>query len=242
MDTTPPLLLKSLVARRSKKSLESLISVLNVEFRDRSLLDIALLHRSYASQHQIAKDNERLEYLGDGILNACVSGFLFRRFPEKNEGDLTKIRARLVSRRKLKEWGEKLELKDYILLGEEVEKYIDASQTHIIENTVEAIIGAIYLDKGFKTVYEFVKNYMEKQNFHKIVDFKSRLQEYSVERFKEIPAYTIISEIGLPHRKKFEVEVSLNGKVYGRGAGSSKKTAQQNAAEKAYKKLIEKQR
>ncbi|MBN2406753.1 MAG: ribonuclease III [Elusimicrobia bacterium] len=219
------------------KSLKNLSDVLGVKFKDKSLLDKALVHRSYASQHQIAKDNERLEYLGDSILNACVTDFLYHRFPEKNEGDLTKIRARLVSRRKLKEWGAELNLKDYIFLGEDVEKYVGEGYTHIVEDTLEAIIGAIYLDRGFKTVYRFIEKYIKQQDFYRIFDFKSKLQEYSLNRYKTIPAYNIIRESGPPHQRTFVVQVEVNGRICGEGLGGSKKEAQQNAAKQAFEKL-----
>ncbi len=220
------------------KSLDSLIKKLGVEFKDKTLLDIALLHRSYSSEHQIARDNERLEYLGDSILSACVSDMLFRKFPEKSEGDLTKIRARLVSRRALKKWGKKLKLGDYVFLGEKMKKYMESRETHIIENTMEAVIGAIYIDSGFDTAYNFIKKGVENLDFHKIVDFKSQLQEYAVEVYGEIPQYTTISETGPSHNKKFKITVSVEDKIYGEGTGSNKKMAQQNAARKAYKKLV----
>lgn len=228
---------RSLVVKDKDKSLKNLSDVLGVKFKDKSLLDKALVHRSYASQHQIAKDNERLEYLGDSILNACVTDFLYHRFPEKNEGDLTKIRARLVSRRKLKEWGAELNLKDYIFLGEDVEKYVGEGYTHIVEDTLEAIIGAIYLDRGFKTVYRFIEKYIKQQDFYRIFDFKSKLQEYSLNRYKTIPAYNIIRESGPPHQRTFVVQVEVNGRICGEGLGGSKKEAQQNAAKQAFEKL-----
>ncbi len=224
------------------KSPDSLIKKLGVEFKDKTLLDIALLHRSYSSEHQIARDNERLEYLGDSILSACVSDMLFRKFPEKSEGDLTKIRARLVSRRALKKWGKKLKLGDYVFLGEKMKKYMESRETHIIENTMEAVIGAIYIDSGFDTAYNFIKKGVENQDFHKIVDFKSQLQEYAVEVYGEIPQYTTISETGPSHNKKFKITVSVEDKIYGEGAGSNKKMAQQNAARKAYRKIKKRMR
>jgi ribonuclease-3 len=226
------------VTERSRKSLDSLIEKLKVEFKDKSLLEIALLHRSYSSVHQIAKDNERLEFLGDSILNACVSDILFRKFPEKNEGELTKIRSRLVSRRALNKWGRELGVENYILISDKMKKFMTQRQTHIIENTVEAIIGAVYLDQGFKKAYGFIEEYMDQQDYHSIVDFKSTLQEYTVEKFSELPEYETVLEQGPPHHKEFRITVSVKGKVYGEGAGPNKKTAQQNAAEEAYKKLL----
>ncbi len=228
------------MVKDKRKTLDKLIERLGVEFKDRSLLDIALLHRSYSSQHQIAKDNERLEYLGDSILSACVSDILYRKFPEKSEGDLTKIRASLVSRKALKKWGKKLKLEEYIFLSEKMERYMRERETHIVENAMESIIGAIYLDGGYNTVYEFINREFKDNEFNAIVDFKSRLQEYSVEKFGEIPDYNIVSESGPSHNKKFKISVTICGKVCGSGSGGSKKQAQQNAAEQAFKKLSKK--
>lgn len=224
--------------REISKTLDDVSKKLGIEFRHRSLLGIALLHRSFASQYQIAKDNERMEYLGDSILNACVSDILFHRLPGKSEGELTKIRSNLVSRMALRKWGKKLKIKDNVFVSEETMRYMQERETHIIENTMEAIIGAIYLDRGFDAIYSFIEKWMENQDFHEIVDHKSRLQEYAVEKYGEIPRYDTISEDGASHRKRFKVAVSVRNKIYGKGSGGSKKEAHQNAAQQAYKKLV----
>lgn len=225
------------MARRKNNTFASLLNKLGIEFKDMSLLDIALLHRSYSSEHLIAKDNERLEYLGDSILNACVSDIIFHMFPYKSEGDLTKIRARIVSRRALKKWGENIGLQEYIFLSDKMRQFMKYRETYVVSNAMEAIIGAIYLDGGYKKVYMFIKKEIINWNFTEIVDFKSRLQEFTVDRFGELPMYIIVSETGPSHSKKFKIAVSIIGKVYGEGTGLSKKMAQQSAAEKAYKKL-----
>lgn len=232
------LLWKDSVGENNRKSTEELIKKLGLDIEDKTLFDIALLHRSYSSKYQIEKDNERLEFLGDSILNACVSDMLFKKFPEKKEGELTKIRARLVSRKALRRWGNEIGLEKYVLITEKMRNSIASRKTHIIENAMEAIVGAVYLNKGYKTVYNFIKEYVERQNFHKIVDFKSRLQEYSVQKYNEIPEYRTLTENGPPHHKEFEVEVIVNKEVLGKGKGYSKKAAQQSAAEKAYNKLV----
>ncbi len=221
------------------ESIEKLIKKLGVEFKDRSLLESALLHRSYSSRHQIDKDNERLEFLGDSILNACVSDIIFKKFPEKNEGDLTKIRARLVSRKAMRRWGDELELEKYVKISEKMRIFMRKSKTQVVENAMEAVVGAVYLDSGFSTAHRFIAEYMERQDFKKIVDFKSRLQELSVERYDEFPEYELLSEEGPPHNKKFRVSVSIRGKVYGKGKGSSKKSAHQQAAREAYKSFAD---
>jgi len=230
-------LLRNSVTDSDRKSLTELIQRLGVKFRDKSLLDIALLHRSYSTEHQIHKDNERLEFLGDSILNACVSEILYKMFPEKNEGELTKIRSRLVSRSALKKWGESIGLGEFIMLSDTMKQNMLRRHTHIVDNAMEAIIGAVYLDRGYDVVYEFVRQYMEKQDFHRVVDFKSKLQEITVAETGEFPEYRTVSEEGLPHQKEFTVVVLVKGKVMGKGKGRSKKSAQQIAAEKAFKKI-----
>jgi len=236
----PLWLLKNTVGKKKRKTLDNLIQKLGVDFTDRSLLDKALLHRSYSSRHQIAKDNERLEFLGDSILNACVSDILYKKFPDKSEGDLTKIRAKIVSRKALKEWGKEIGIEDYIFISDKMKKSMKERETHIIENTMESVIGAMYLDSGYGTVYNFIETSIKDQDFHKIVDFKSQLQEFSVEKYGEIPKYTTVSESGPSHNKRFTVNVAVREKIYGEGTGSSKKAAQHEAAKAAYKKLVKK--
>jgi ribonuclease III len=227
------------VGKKEQKPLKDLIDILGVNFKDKSLLDKALLHRSYSSEHAIAKDNERLEFLGDSILNASVTIMLFKMFPDKDEGDLTKIKAKLVSRKSLKKWGEELGLEDYIKLGVRAKKFYDKRNSRILEDTMEAVIGALYLDSGFDVVNNLIKNYMRDRDFHKITDFKSRLQEYTVKKFEQIPEYAVLSETGPPHKKIFKIEVIINNENYGKGSGYSKKNAQQMAAKEAYNKLID---
>lgn len=227
------------MGKKPAKSLDELIRKLGVDFKDKSLLDKALLHRSYSSEHSIAKDNERLEFLGDSILNASVTIMLFKLFPEKDEGDLTKIKAKLVSRKALKKWGETIGLEDYIKLGERAKKFYDRRNSRILEDTMEAVIGAVYLDSGFETVNNFIKSYMQGRDFHKITDFKSSLQEYTVKKYDRIPEYIILSETGPAHKKIFKVKVMINNKNYGEGTGYSKKNAQQKAAKEAFSRLVD---
>ncbi len=233
------LLLKSTVGKKEEKSIDDLIRELGVDFKDRSLLDKALLHRSYSTEYSISKDNERLEFLGDSLLNASVTIMLYKLFPEKDEGDLTKIKAKLVSRKSLKKWGEKLGLENYIKLGTRAKKFYNKRNSRILEDTMEAVIGAIYLDSGFEMVNKFIRNYMRERDFHKITDFKSSLQEYTVKKFNQIPEYIILSETGPAHKKIFKVEVIINNKSYGKGKGYSKKNAQQEAAKEAYSQLAD---
>ncbi|MGM0441641.1 MAG: ribonuclease III [Elusimicrobiota bacterium] len=217
--------------------MEKISKQLGIDFKDKSLLDKALLHSSYAAQHGLKKDNERLEFLGDSILNACVSIILYDKFPGKDEGELTQLRARIVSRKSLKKWGHKLNLEEHVLLGNRMAKHVKDRETHIIGDTVEAIIGAIYLDGGFQRAYDFINSYVRNKNFDKIMDFKSRLQELTVGRQGSIPDYETVKVEGPPHSRWFKVDVKIDGEVYGTGEGLTKKEAHQRAAKEAYAKL-----
>ncbi|MGM0568048.1 MAG: ribonuclease III [Elusimicrobiota bacterium] len=221
------------------KLLKELERSLGLKFKDRSLLENALIHRSYASRHSLEKDNERLEFLGDSILNAAVSRMLYEMFPEKDEGQLTKIRARLVSGQSLRKWGEKLNLEKYIFMGEQAKRHSSPYKTKIVENTLEAIIGAVFLDKGFKKSFDLVYGELKDRDFYRVMDYKSLLQELSVSINESIPEYKTISHEGPSHRKIFEVEVGIEGRPMGRGRGRSKKAAQQEAAKEAYKLIQE---
>ncbi len=222
-----------------KSKFVELIEKLEINFKDKSLLDKALLHSSYAAQHGLDNDNERLEFLGDSILNACVSAILFEKFPDKDEGELTQLRARIVSRKSLEQWGKELDLDRYVFLGKRMSGHVQDRKTHIVGDALEAIIGAIYLDGGFKRAYNFVTSYIKDKDFNKIMDFKSRLQEISVKKLEVIPEYETINVEGPPHSRRFKVKVEVNGEYFGAGRGRTKKEAQQDAAQEAYGKLKE---
>ncbi len=223
--------------RKNSKATRKLEKKLGFEFSDRSLLDIALLHRSYSSQYSLKKDNERLEFLGDSVLNAAVSRMLFEKFPDKDEGELTKIRANLVSGESLREWAEKIGLEKYISLGMQTKKHSERGKTKIAADTLEAVIGAIFLDRGFEESAHFIEYNLKDRDFLPIKDYKSELQEITVISLGQIPEYETISHEGPPGKKLFKVRVKINGKTAGKGSGLTKKAAQQEAAKEAIEKL-----
>ncbi len=223
--------------RKNSKAVRELEKKLGFKFSDKSLLERALLHRSYSSQHNIEKDNERLEFLGDSILNAAVSRMLFKKFPGKDEGELTKIRAKLVSGESLREWAEKIDLEEYISLGMQTKKNSERGRNRIAVNALEAVFGAMFLDKGFKKTAAFIEKNLKDRDFRPIMDFKSALQEVTVGRTGELPEYETLSHDGPPGQKVFKVIVKIDGKIMGTGSGSTKKAAQQEAAKEAAEKL-----
>lgn len=209
-------------------------------FRDRKLMITALTHPSYANENNISKccTNQRLEFLGDAVLELICSDYLYKLFPNFCEGELTKIRARLVCEESLANIARELKLYEFLRLGngEDIKKVINNNS--IMCDTIEALIGAIYLDNGIFDAYNFVNNFiLTEENINKADnDFKSILQEYTTSRNIDLK-YVLISESGPDHEKVFEIGVLINNKLIGKGIGKSKKEAEQKAAEVALKQI-----
>ncbi|MFH0771580.1 MAG: ribonuclease III [Candidatus Omnitrophota bacterium] len=219
------------------KNLERLI---HYNFRDKKLLNQALAHRSYAYEHPREKilDNERLEFLGDAILGLVVGDYIYRRFPDHQEGKMTQMRSALVSRSALENLAERIKLGELILFGRGETASGGAEQPRNLSGAYEAIIGAVYVDGGFKRAARFIESQFDVE-FKKISengarrDYKSILQEYTLRRYKNLPRYTVMLEEGPAHKKHFEIAVSVGGEARAVGAGKNKKSAQQDAAYKA---------
>jgi len=209
-------------------------------FRNKQLLSQALIHRSYAYEHTDGKisDNERLEFLGDAVLGLAISDCIFARFPDFLEGEMTRIRSVLVSRSTLEGLARRLDLGGLISLGKGEAASGGAEQTKNLSGAFEAIIGAIYVDGGFKKASKFIESQF-KAELEKISangaqkDYKSILQEYTSKLYKATPKYVVISEEGPDHKKHFEVAVFFGGMMQGAGKGKNKKSAEQDAAYKA---------
>ena len=208
-------------------------------FRDASLCETALTHKSWMNESQETErsDNERLEFLGDAVLALVTSDLLMRRFPQQPEGDLSKARAAIVNEAGLARVAEILALGQWIFLGRGEEQAGGRLKRSLLANAFEALIGAIYLDGGFTAAFEVIERL-----FAPIIaevpsaaskDYKSRLQEIAQARLQMAPSYTVLSEQGPDHAKTFEVAIWIGEKEYGRAFGRSKKEAQQNAAERA---------
>lgn len=207
-------------------------------FRDSRLIISALTHSSYRNEQQYIKDYERLEFLGDAVLELTVSDFLFRDNPDMKEGEMTKLRAALVCEPTLAYCAREFGLSDYILLGKGEEKTGGRGRESIISDVFEAVIGAIYLDGGLEKAKEHIKKYVlnDYRNKAGFSDSKTTLQEYVQERNSRLQ-YVLTGETGPDHNKKYEVNVLVDDEIMGSGQGSSKKRAEQMAAYEALKKF-----
>lgn len=212
------------------------------EFKDESLLQEALTHRSYLNENKSAKShNERLEFLGDAVLELVVTEFLFAQYPDKQEGELTSIRAALVNTNSLAETAQKLSLDDHLMLSRGEAKDRGRARLVILANAFEALTGAIYLDGGYEKAREFLtENIISKTE--EIVarslwqDPKSVLQEKAQENMSKTPVYKTLSEVGPDHAKTFTVGVYVGDKLLSRGTGMSKQEAETEAAKAALSK------
>jgi len=211
-------------------------------FKNGELLERALTHKSYANESKVPFHNERLEFLGDSVLNLVVSEHLMKHCPDSTEGDLSRLRASIVSEPALASVARTIDLGDFLLLGKGEEQTGGRNKDSLLADSLEALVASIYLDAGKEAAESFVL-----RTFAALItqccalrgtlDYKTELQEVCQERLKQLPEYRVTSESGPDHQKEFEVEISLKGEVYGRGVGRSKKEAEQKAAKEALARL-----
>ncbi len=216
---------------------------INHRFSKPDLLERALTHKSYANENRVPDHNERLEFLGDSVLGLVVSEYLMNTCPDSTEGDLSRLRAAVVSEPALAAVAREIGLGSFLLLGKGEEQTGGREKDSLLANCLEALLGSLYIDAGITAVEAFVLRF-----FSEIIrktctargsqDYKTELQELCQERIRQLPEYRVVSETGPDHQKKFEVELSLKGTVYGRGVGKSKKEAEQKAAKEALGKLL----
>jgi len=211
------------------------------KFKDESLLQHALRHSSFTNEHSLAKKecNERLEFLGDAVLELVSSDFIFIEYPEMPEGKLTRLRASLVCEPSLAFDARAFGLQDFIMLGKGEESTGGRNKDSVIADACEALIGAIYQDGGIEPAREFIlkhilNDHTEKQSFK---DSKSSLQETSQRLFQKTPVYELTGEEGPAHDKVFTSRVLIGGEVYGTGSGRTKKAAEQNASREALERI-----
>jgi ribonuclease-3 len=212
---------------------------INLPFENFLLLSRALTHRSYINEHPEAiEDNERLEFLGDAILDFVVGAWLYNHFPEMAEGQLTRFRAALVNTETLGEFGEEIDIGRAIMLGRGEEENGGRMRMAMLCGTFEALIGALYLDQDIPAVEKFMERFLIPASKlilenHQDQDPKSLLQEWAQAQSFTIPFYRVIKEDGPDHNKTFTIEVSINGNIIGRGQGRSKQDASKSAASAA---------
>lgn len=216
------------------KKLMELEEKTGYRFRNRALLGRAMTHSSYANECHKSKleCNERLEFLGDAVLEIAASEFLFHKFPDMPEGDLTKTRASMVCEPTLAYCAEELSLGDYLLLGKGEEATGGRNRNSVVSDAMEALIGAIYLDGGFANAKEFIHKFILNDMEHKklFYDSKTILQEIVQSRYEEGLNYRLLREEGPDHNKLFEVSARIGETEIGRGTGRTKKAAEQLAA------------
>ena len=219
------------------KNISQLEETIKYTFKDKSLLKAALTHSSYANEHKYeCPYNERLEFLGDAVVSLTTARFLFEKFPDMPEGDLSKLRSSLVCTAALSDYANQISLGDYLYLGKGEEGNGGRTRPSNLEDAFEALTAAIYLDSGLEAASKFVLRFLSVSiNTHHInfKDYKTTLQEVVQQNHQETLNYVITSESGPAHDKRFEAEVHLNSNVIGRGTGTSKKQAEQEAAKEA---------
>lgn len=229
------------MSMQREKDLAELEKKLGLSFLNKHLLNQSLTHSSFAHEAGIP-DNERLEFLGDAVIKLVISEYIFHKFPTRPEGDLTKIRATVISDDTLSKVANSVNLGNFLLLSENEKKTGGHERKSNVANAFESIVGAIYLDAGLGKVrdflIEFLRDEIEKVSKEGYIqDFKSALQEYVQKKKWILPQYKVITEIGPKHQKLFVIGVRIKGQIMGQGNGANKKEAEQKAAEEALKKL-----
>jgi ribonuclease-3 len=219
--------------------------LIRYRFKNKDLLNAALTHKSYSFEQSRHKPewNERLEFFGDAVLGLVISEFLYKRFKDLQEGELSRLKSHVVCTDTLKKNALRLRMGDYLLLGRGEECSGGRTQASNLSGTLEALIGAVYLDKGLNAARKFIleifnDDLLQIQKGKSLIrDYKSALQQRSLKRCGQVPFYEVISQEGPEHKKEFVVGVKVAGRLYGRGWGLSKKNAEQMAAREALEKL-----
>ena len=223
--------------------IKDLEAAIGYRFQNIQLLQNALTHSSYANErwHNSLLSNERLEFLGDSVLGMLVAEYLYRNFPNRPEGELTRMRADMVCEKTLAAAANRIGLGNHLLLGHGEEQGGGRSRDSILADAVESVIAACFLDGGIQAALQFVKKFILVEvpvtKLHN-VDYKTQLQELVQQKKNQVLSYAMVGQSGPDHDKKFDVQVSLNGSVVGSGSGSSKKRAEQMAAQAAIAKLF----
>lgn len=216
---------------------------LGISFKNPLLLKQAFTHSSYVNEHpqQNMLDNERLEFLGDAVLELAVSQYLYHRYGDMTEGELTRLRANIVCEESLVKFAKQLQFNRYILLGRGEEQTGGRNRPALLADVFESFLGALFLDQGFTKVLSFLEEHifplLEVRDFQTVQDYKTVLQEFIQKYEDTVIEYEIIEEIGPSHDKTFVAQVFINQTAYETGSGRSKKEAEQEAAKKTIKRL-----
>ena len=225
-----------------KEELTLFSKAIGIKFKSLELLNLSFMHRSISNEANNRINNERLEFLGDAILGAVAADLLYGKLKDKDEGGLAKIKSVVVSADVLSAVALKLRIDPLLILGRGEELSGGRTKKAILADALEALIGALYLDSGYKTAFDFVSRFISVEiesvleNRH-LQDYKSLLQELSQRNYKSYPTYRLVKRTGPEHARVFWVEVSINGEVFGPAVGSNKKNAEREAAKLAYEEL-----
>jgi ribonuclease-3 len=232
------------IDRERRKEIELFERQAGIRFKRKELLNLSFCHRSFANENQKSIDNnEKLEFLGDSVLGIVVTDYLFRTFPDKTEGEMAKVKSMVVSEDSLAEIARNLRIDNYILVGRGEEFSGGRSKKALLADCLEAVIGAYYIDSGFKKASLFVRNYLVPliqdvvEDRHDNRDYKTLLQELAQRKFRTYPRYNLLKIKGPEHKKEFWIEVEILDGKYGPGKGSNKKKAEQDAARIAFETL-----
>jgi ribonuclease-3 len=232
------------IAPQLSRKIGNLEEILNYQFKRLELLITALKHRSFLEEagEERTESNERLEFLGDAVLDLIVSESFFRQYPQDDEGTLTMMKSTIVSGSVLMAQARKMDLGSYLLLGGNELNNGGRNRESILEDAFEAVLGAIYLDGGLEPARRYVERFLLQDaesilRQESLKNYKSMLLEYAQSIGKPQPVYSVLEESGPDHNKNYIVEVRLNGEVLGTGSGRSKKQAEQRAAEAGMKSL-----
>ncbi|MDQ0299100.1 ribonuclease-3 [Salibacterium salarium] len=234
---------KLVLSEKQRKNLYEMLDGLGLSFEDEKLLIQAFTHSSYVNEHRIRSvyDNERLEFLGDAVLELSVSQHLFKRFATMSEGEMTKLRAAIVCEASLANLAEELAFGELVFLGKGEEITGGRNRPALLADVFEAFVGALYLDQEMSAVYKFLEQTIypkiDDGAFSHMMDFKSQLQEHLQKDNLGTIHYAITDEIGPAHSREFISAVYLNDEVMGEGSGRSKKEAEQHAAQQALSRL-----
>ena len=223
--------------------ISDLEQAIGYRFKNITLLQNALSHSSYANErwHDSLKSNERLEFLGDSILGMVVADYLYKTFPDRPEGELTRMRADMVCEQSLANIADRIGLGGHLLLGHGEEQGGGRGRASILADAVESVIAATYLDGGMEAAQRFIETFVlcnVPVSRLRNVDYKTHLQELVQQKKNQVISYQLVGESGPDHDKHFDVEVAVNGEVVGHGTGTSKKRAEQDAACNALKSLF----
>ena len=233
-----------MIDKERKKALRELEKKIGYGFKSLELLNQSLRHKSYVHENvdAVGQDNERLEFLGDAVLDLVIGHLIMDRYPDYPEGSLSRLRASVVNETGLARIAGDLSLGSYLLLGKGEEMSRGREKSSILSSSLEALLAAVYLDGGYKKAFKVISLLFsmplvlaEKESFYQ--DYKTKLQELSQDTLQATPRYVLAKQYGPDHKKVFGVKVQIQGKVVGSGSGKSKKEAEQRAAARTIQKL-----